>query len=342
MRWFVPLFGLCLACLTLVLLFTRQQDAEPPWIVYQSDALYRIRPDGTERQEITPTTSQLIDWSADGAWIIGQNMFHVFRVHINGNIQESLNTDASSRFSVSEDWIAFAKSSRDGVSDFSRLSLDGQESLTLLTRGRNASNPVWSPDGEWLAYVSYVDSVGYQVFKIRSDGTENQHLGGQYRRFLAWSPDGEWLYFFGGDASLYRIRQDGTNLEKVLNDISRLGGFVWAPNGQWIYAIMDEHIFRLKPDGSDQQQLTEEAGAYRELSIAPTGTWLAFAELENGTSTVYRLPSEGGDIETVAEGEKPIWSPIVQHNNNFEWLLLASLGLASLALMFVRNPRVAL
>ncbi len=52
--------------------------------------------------------------------------------------------------------------------------------------------PVWSPDSQWLAYVTWTDKGG-AVWKVRADGQSAPQLltsEPAYYRDLAWSPDG--------------------------------------------------------------------------------------------------------------------------------------------------------
>jgi TolB protein len=64
-------------------------------------------------------------------------------------------------------------------------------------------SPAWSPDGAWIAFgrkevVGPRASMGYQVWTMRSDGSQARPLTADmdiHPRTLAWSPDGRFLLF---------------------------------------------------------------------------------------------------------------------------------------------------
>jgi Tol biopolymer transport system component len=52
--------------------------------------------------------------------------------------------------------------------------------------------PIYSPDGKWIAYVSWCDTVGGYLWRVPSSGGQPDqltHISGMYQR-PAWSPDG--------------------------------------------------------------------------------------------------------------------------------------------------------
>ncbi|HEX4932741.1 MAG TPA: amidohydrolase family protein [Gemmatimonadaceae bacterium] len=63
----------------------------------------------------------------------------------------------------------------------------------LLDDANDAFFPAWSPDGRWIAYVTWDDSAGGHVYRVRADGSARpERLTRQpafYER-LAWAPDG--------------------------------------------------------------------------------------------------------------------------------------------------------
>lgn len=86
-------------------------------------------------------------------------------------------------------------------------------------------HPVWSPDGLWLAFVTWDDSAGGQIVKVRADGTgQPQQLTSVPALYynLAWSPDGQRIVATRGAA------RDLKRAPDVF--FGPLGGeFVWVP-----------------------------------------------------------------------------------------------------------------
>lgn len=68
------------------------------------------------------------------------------------------------------------------------------------------ADPVWSPDGEWIGYVTWDEQDG-SIMKVRADGRGNAErltsMGGIYQR-PAWSPDGSRIAALRGSARAYR------------------------------------------------------------------------------------------------------------------------------------------
>lgn len=72
-------------------------------------------------------------------------------------------------------------------------------------------HPAWSPDGRWLAFVTWSESEGGHIYKTRADrrgGTERLTQTPGFFRETAWSPDGERIVAIRATA---RSFQDGDN-----------------------------------------------------------------------------------------------------------------------------------
>jgi Tol biopolymer transport system component len=87
-------------------------------------------------------------------------------------------------------------------------------------------HPKWSPDGAWVAYVTWDDSDGGQIMKVPADGsaapTQLTNTAAMYYN-LAWSPDGKRIVASRGAA---RQLRDAAGVF-----FGPIGGeFVWLPS----------------------------------------------------------------------------------------------------------------
>lgn len=113
--------------------------------------------------------------------------------------------------------------------------------------------PVWSPDGQWLALVGRDEG---QVFgcNIKKDPPPDSEtcryegaaiyieniLTGELRRLApgiepVWSPDGSMLAFLSrqsGAPEVWAIRADGTGLQQLTADGQRKWRITWTPSGR--------------------------------------------------------------------------------------------------------------
>jgi hypothetical protein len=59
--------------------------------------------------------------------------------------------------------------------------------------------PVWSPDGQWIAYQSTMDSNLSEIWVMDQEGNNSRRLTyspiNSWSRGPAWSPDGQWIAF---------------------------------------------------------------------------------------------------------------------------------------------------
>jgi TolB protein len=146
-----------------------------------------------------------------------------------------------------------------------------------------------SPDGKWLAI---------------SDQSQPDHLssiyivpigGGAARRVTqnspsywhGWSPDGATLAFTGqrnGEFDIYTIpAAGGPAAEKETRLTTAKGlddGPEYSPDGKYIYFNSERtgamQIWRMHPDGSEQEQITSDGFNNWFPHISPDGQWMVF------------------------------------------------------------------
>ena len=200
-------------------------------------------------------------------------------------------------------------------------------------------SPAISPDGRWLAYSTWSDSEGGQIYKVPVDGGSPMQLtatAGHYEH-LAWSPDGTRLTFlrytggaFRGESTL----EEPLQVEIHWLDATRQGEThfvtplrprgtrrqtvrpVFNPEGDRIYygetierqgfVPEDNHLTSIRLDGTDRRRHLEFRLA-DDVIPSPDGRWVAFTEQFEVYLTP--LPQAGGDPVPVRleDGQIPVY-----------------------------------
>ena len=102
--------------------------------------------------------------------------------------------------------------------------------------GISADNFDFSPDGQWVAYISFPEG---DLWRSRTDGSERLQLTVRPLRALSpcWSPDGKRILFQGGTGGLfdevYLTSAEGGMPEELLKGHNRLRPN-WSPDGNSI------------------------------------------------------------------------------------------------------------
>lgn len=146
------------------------------------------------------------------------------------------------------------------------LAEERQSPLLQLTVDRAQDvRPVWSPDGQHIAFQSDRAGGQYQVWTMNSDGSNPLQLSHEESddRHPVWSPDGSQLAFDAGTANLREIwlmNADGSNRRQI----TRLDAFAsfpsWSADGRelafYTYKLGVTDLWMVDAAGSGPRQLT--------------------------------------------------------------------------------------
>lgn len=208
-------------------------------------------------------------------------------------------------------------------------------SLTLLLSGCTSTNwrpdhsedPVWSPDGTKIAFVSYRYGDG-AIYIMNADGSNLTRLTNYASYDPLWSPDGTKIVFRTYDTrgssigEIYVMDADGSNQTRLTN--YSCFNAVWSPDGTKIAfdpygAIMFNDIsgiYVMNADGSNQTRLSLEG---RDPTWSPDGTKIAFSTYNlietniNEDTGIYVVDIDGSNMTNLTHGytagQSLAWSP---------------------------------
>lgn len=154
----------------------------------------------------------------------------------------------------------------------------------LSKQNINQYQPVISPDGKWVAFVSWEDSIGGALWKVSISGGAPEKLTivpGQYQR-PAWSPDGKSIAVLKGKAEL-KDRDDAgigdlmvinisnKRAKTIVSNIPLWNSLAFSKDGQYISYVpsrLDDHR---RPDKKEQPQLVKVSLADKSIKKLVTG-----------------------------------------------------------------------
>jgi TolB protein len=124
-----------------------------------------------------------------------------------------------------------------GLTGIYLINVDGTGLSKVTSAESGASNLVWSPDGEQIAFYDS-DIMGDPTYVINTDGSGRKPLVEGYS--AVWSPDGQKIAFVTDSKLpnvwlLHVINADGSGLRRLTNTIGApLPPPAWSPDGEKI------------------------------------------------------------------------------------------------------------
>lgn len=204
------------------------------------------------------------------------------------------------------------------------LDIPGGKPARLTSGAAREYEPVWSPDGEYVAYVTWSEQGGH-LWKLRTNGqSQPQQLttvAGFYQD-PAWTPDGsrivalrgstrdreEGMGGFGGQSGLdvVWIPKDGGAPELIV-PARGVGKPHFTHDNERVYVYSQQGLQSFRFDGTDRRTHLKVVGknltnapqppAARDVRISPNGKQ-ALA-LVNDQLYLLDVPATGGDAPTV-------------------------------------------
>ena len=225
-----------------------------------------------------------------------------------------------------------------------RFDLATRQSSVIDTgeRIRNNNDHVLSPDNKTLAISDQsLAGVGSTIYTVPVTGGAPKRITTLAPSYMhSWSPDAKWLVYTGGrtpgpgqpqNLDIYVIASDGSGQEKRLTTAPGVDdGPEYTPDGKYIYFNSSRsglmQIWRMAPDGSNQEQITNDGFNNWFPHVSPDGQSIMMIsfpkEIDPADHPYYKrvylrvMPIGGGPSAVVAyvyggQGtiNVPSWSP---------------------------------
>jgi Tol biopolymer transport system component len=200
-------------------------------------------------------------------------------------------------------------------------------------------DPVYSPDGEQIAFirtVTYENAAGTSITAPELfiapardvlNARQVTRLEGEEMNSPTWSPDGLQLAVASsarGNLDIWRINADGTEPQRLTDNTGVDTQPAWSPQGDVVVYASDQangpdsgltEIFSVTVDGETIIQLTDAANSSYTPSWSPAGTRIVFASDRNGDGDIFVMDAAGQALELLtvddagAEDRIPVFMP---------------------------------
>ncbi len=221
--------------------------------------IYVVSRGGRGVQPVSPTRSRSPSWSPDGSRLVfvrwERNIegpdAEIYVMKSGGGDEKRLThnsvRDDAPAWSPDGSSIAFVRD-RGSDSDIYLMDADGGNERQLTRTPEPAADPAWSPDNRWIAFRW--ETGGWSVIAVVGSDGGNEHVVLKLPTLAdspTWSPDGRWIAF-RQEKAIYRVRPDGTQLEKLFQADDWILHPAWSPDGKEIAFEYRLNGFFVGPD----------------------------------------------------------------------------------------------
>jgi TolB protein len=199
---------------------------------------------------------------------------------------------------------------------------DGESPRVILDSSQPIMSPAWSPDEQWLAYVSFENRVsGVYVQRVRTGERRLVSARAGVNGAPAYSPDGSRLALTlsgsGGNLDIWLLDPGSQLLTRLTDDPAVDTEAAWSPDGKSLYFTSDRaggpQIYRLDiAQPKRVQRITFGSGYNARPRVSPDGKQLAFVTREGSNYRIAVQDLASGTVSVLSHGsldESPSFAP---------------------------------
>ncbi|PYS40145.1 MAG: S9 family peptidase [Acidobacteria bacterium] len=225
----------------------------------------------------------------------------------------TLKTVGGTQISPDGKWVAYTI----GYGDFKQdafitqicLVESGSGRSLQLTRGdKSSTNPRWSPDSQWLAFLSNRVEDKNQIFLINPNGGEAQQLTKSETAIgnFAWSEDGKTIAYTATEPTAQALKDRREYLDDY--DVVREG---YSYVHLWTVNVADA----MNAPAAGKQRTKKKDFSVDSFSWSPDGSTIVFSAtlnpdlIQGVTSDIYLLKLSDDSIKKIVDQPGPDNNP---------------------------------
>lgn len=298
--------------------------------------------------QFTLTNTQNIQL-LDAAFDVTDGQLRTVAHHISDMIYQKL----TGELGLSSTKIAFISNNSNSwnliISD-----VDGNNPKVILHSKQPIMSPSWSPNGAYLAYVSFENRHSQIVIQEISTGVRRviSDVPG-INGAPSWSPDNQQLALTlskDGNPEIYALDINTQASVRLTNSSAIDTEPVWLPDGSIVFTSDrggSPQLYKISPGGGIAQRLTIEGDYNARPAVSPDGNYIAMVHREAGRFGIAIMNIKNYQLQVLTSGgadESPSFAPnskmiIYSHGNGLSTVSIDGRIKQNLALPIrVRDP----
>jgi len=214
----------------------------------------------------------------------------------------------------------------DGKKEIFVSDYDGANVTQVTRHGSISIKPKFSPDGRYIAYLSYKDRYPFlYVFDRRTGASAPLSKKVGLNAAPSWSPDSATLAIVlskDGNTEIYLTNRDGSGLRRLTNDRAGDTSPSFSPDGRQIAFVSDRggkpQVYAMNADGSNVRRLSYQGGNSYDPMWSPDGKFIAYVSEKPGEGLeIYVMGADGSNARPLTQSqgsnESPSWSGDSRH-----------------------------
>ncbi len=190
---------------------------------------------------------------------------------------------------------------------------DGAERPLTAQSWRFIERLAWLPDGGGLVLLAPADETSEtsQVWFLSYPGGESRRITNDLNIYTALSLNGDSTALATVQANMLSNiwiapNADANRARQITNGASRYYSLSWTPEGRLLYASTNGgnlDVYTSEADGSNQKQLTLNAGSNYNPVASPDGRHIVFlSNRAGGGYNIWRMEADGSNLKQLTRG----------------------------------------
>jgi Tol biopolymer transport system component/DNA-binding winged helix-turn-helix (wHTH) protein len=206
-----------------------------------------------------------------------------------------------------------------------------EESLRLTKQASIDFNPVWSPDGRYIAFcrilegetgIYIIPALGGEERRVRNTLWDEQEFQEAFRFAdrLSWSPDEKLLAYSDRASrreatSIFLLTLDSLEVRRLTSPLRSRGDFSpeFSPDGQTLAFARDsqgvESVYVIPVSGGEEKRLTSDTKQKWGIAWTPDGREIVFSDV----AWLWKISVSGGEPERLQFGQEGV-GPSIRGN----------------------------